>query len=38
MDADQSFIHDCINEKDIKFFPINCSKSIGEVEDEGEED
>ena len=38
MDADQSFIHDCINEKDIKFFPIKCSKSIGEVEDEGEED
>ena len=32
MDADQSFIHECIKEKDIKFFPVNCAKSIGEVE------
>ena len=31
MDADQSFINDCIKEKDIKFFPVNCCKSIGEV-------
>ena len=38
MDADQSFINDCIKEKDIKFFPINCSKSIGEVENDDEED
>ena len=32
MDADQSFINQCIKEKDIKFFPVNCAKSIGEVE------
>ena len=32
MDADQSFINECIKEKDIKFFPVNCAKSIGEVE------
>ena len=32
MDADQNFIHGCIKEKDIKFFPVNCAKSIGEVE------
>ncbi len=32
MDADQSFINGCIKEKDIKFFPVNCAKSIGEVE------
>ena len=38
MDADQSFINDCIKEKDIKFFPMNCSKSIGEVENDDEED
>ena len=38
MDADQSFINDCIKEKDIKFFPMNCSKSIGEVEGDDEED
>ena len=34
MDADQSFINQCIKEKDIKFFPVNCAKSIGEVEPE----
>ena len=38
MDADQSFINECIKEKDIKFFPMNCSKSIGEVENDDEED
>ena len=38
MDADQSFINDCLKEKDIKFFPMNCSKSIGEVENDDEED
>ena len=32
MDADQSFINQCIKEKDIKFFPVNCAKSIGEIE------
>ena len=32
MDADQSFINECIKERDIKFFPVNCAKSIGEVE------
>ena len=38
MDADQSFINNCMKEKDIKFFPMNCSKSIGEVENDDEED
>ena len=38
MDADQSFINNCIKEKDIKFFPMNCSKSMGEVENDDEED
>ena len=36
MDSDQSFINQCIREKDIKFFPIYCSKSIGEVEPEND--
>ena len=38
MDADQSFINNCIKEKDIKFFPMNCAKSIGEVENDEDED
>jgi len=38
MDADQSFINNCIKERDIKFFPMNCSKSMGEVEIDDEED
>ena len=38
MDADQSFINNCMKEKDIKFFPMNCAKSIGEVENDDEED
>ena len=37
MDADQSFIHQCIKERDIKFFPVNCAKSIGEVEPDEED-
>ena len=38
MDADQSFINNCMKEKVIKFFPMNCAKSIGEVENDEEED
>ena len=38
MDADQSFINNCMKEKNIKFFPMNCAKSIGEVENDNGED
>ena len=38
MDSDQSFINQCIKERDIKFFPVNAARSIGEIDPEEEED
>ena len=38
LDADQSFIVQCLNEKQNTCFPLKMSKSIGEVKDEQTED
>ena len=38
LDADQTFIVDCLNNKDNRCFPLKMTRSIGVVEDEGEEE
>ena len=36
LDADQSFIIECLKNNDIKCFPVNCSKSVGNLEENEE--
>jgi hypothetical protein len=38
LDVDQTFIVDCLNNKDNRCFPLKTTRSIGVVEDEGEEE